>query len=139
MKQWNWLKFNRYFLWQSNSQVAYLRNTDKRVCNVLLSKFKEFFLIWIFVLWACFHPINVMEMNKSLIAISTGINTSYLTDSYIIFTLKMESVSKNTIFGLKMLLKSGVEKLILKSLYAGRWLFSLLNLWFWTLLWSKEK
>ena len=27
-------------------------------------------------------------------------NTSYLTDSYIIFTLKMESVSKNTIFGL---------------------------------------
>ena len=26
------------------------------------------------------------------------INTSYLTDSYIVFTLKMESVSKNTIF-----------------------------------------
>ena len=30
-----------------------------------------------------------------------GINTSYLTDSYIVFTLKMESVSKNTIFGKK--------------------------------------
>ena len=28
------------------------------------------------------------------------INTSYLTDSYIVFTLKMESVSKITIFGL---------------------------------------
>ena len=28
-------------------------------------------------------------------------NTSYLTDSYIGFTLKMESVSKNTISGLK--------------------------------------
>ena len=28
---------------------------------------------------------------------------SYLTDSYIGFTLKMESVSKNTIFGLKMM------------------------------------
>ena len=39
-------------------------------------------------------------------------NTSYLTDSYIAFTLKMESVSKNTIFGL--------EKFILKSLHAGR-------------------
>ena len=31
---------------------------------------------------------------------------SYLTDSYIIFTLKMESVSKNIIFGLKMMVKS---------------------------------
>ena len=29
------------------------------------------------------------------------INMSYLSDSYIVFTLKMESVSKNTIFGLK--------------------------------------
>ena len=49
-----------------------------------------------------------------------GLNTSYLTDSYIGFTLKMESVSKNTIFGLKMMVKSGVEKFILKSLHAGR-------------------
>ena len=44
----------------------------------------------------------------------------YLTDSYIGFTLKMESVSKNTIFGLKMMVKSGPEKFILKSLHAGR-------------------
>ena len=48
------------------------------------------------------------------------INMSYLTDSYIGFTLKMESVSKNTIFGLKMTVKSGLEKFILKSLHAGR-------------------
>jgi uncharacterized protein YihD (DUF1040 family) len=46
-------------------------------------------------------------------------NMSYLTDSYIVFTLKMESVSKNTIFGLKMIVKSGLEKFILKSLHAG--------------------
>ena len=45
---------------------------------------------------------------------------SYLTDSYIGFTLKMESVSKNTIFGLKMMVKSGLKKFILKSLHAGR-------------------
>ena len=32
----------------------------------------------------------------------------------------MESVSKNTIFGLKMMVKSGLEKFILKSLHAGR-------------------
>jgi len=47
------------------------------------------------------------------------LNTSYLTDSYIGFTLKMESVTKNTIFGLKMMAKSGIEKFILKSLHAG--------------------
>ena len=44
------------------------------------------------------------------------LNTSYLTDSYIVFTLKTESVSKNTIFGLKMMVKSGLEKFIFKSL-----------------------
>ena len=48
------------------------------------------------------------------------LNTAYLTESYILFTLKMESVSKNTIFGLKMTVKSGLEKFILKSLHAGR-------------------
>ena len=51
---------------------------------------------------------------------STGINTSYLTDSYIFFTLKLESGSKITVFGLKMMVKSGLEKIILKSLHAGR-------------------
>ena len=44
-------------------------------------------------------------------------NTSYLTDAYIHFTL---IVSKNTIFGLKMMVKSGLEKFILKSLHVGR-------------------
>ena len=37
-------------------------------------------------------------------------NTSYLTDSYIVFTLKIESVCKITIFGLKMMVKSSIEK-----------------------------
>ena len=41
-------------------------------------------------------------------------NTSYLTDSYIGFTLKMGSVTKNTIFCLKMMVKSVLEKIILK-------------------------
>ena len=34
-------------------------------------------------------------------------NTSYLIDSYIVFTLEIESVYKITIFGLKMMVKSG--------------------------------
>ena len=37
------------------------------------------------------------------------LNMSYLTDSYIVFTLQMESSSKNTIFGLKMMVKSGLK------------------------------
>ena len=44
---------------------------------------------------------------------------SYLTESYIVFTLKMESVSKNTIFALKMMVKSGPEKIFLKFLHVG--------------------
>ena len=53
-------------------------------------------------------------------------NTSYLTDSYIVFTLKMESESKNTIFGLKMMVKSGLEKIFLKFLHAEHY-FPLLH------------
>ena len=49
-------------------------------------------------------------MNCSLIMIMC-LDTSYLTDSYIIFTLKMKSVSKTTIFDLKMMVKSGLEKI----------------------------
>ena len=40
----------------------------------------------------------------------------YLNDSYFIFTLEMESVPKYTIFGLKIMVKSGLEKFILKFL-----------------------
>ena len=46
------------------------------------------------------------------------LNTSYLTNSYIVFTLKMESVYKITIFGLKIMVKSGLEKIFLKFLHA---------------------
>ena len=49
-----------------------------------------------------------------------------MTDSYIIFTLKMEPVSINTIFGPKMTVKSGVEKIFLKLIHAGDY-FSLLH------------
>jgi hypothetical protein len=55
-----------------------------------------------------------------LIVYVSATNTSFLTDSCIVFTLKMKSVSKNTFLGQKMILKSGLEKVILKSLHAGR-------------------
>ena len=48
------------------------------------------------------------------------LNTSHFTNSYIPFTLKMESVSKSTIFGLKMMVERGLERIFLKFLHAGR-------------------
>ena len=75
---------------------------------------------WNFLFLSCFF-------NFYLHFSPSPFNTSQLTDSYILFTLKMESVSKNTIFGLKMMAKSGLEKNILKSLHAGRWLYLLLT------------
>ena len=49
---------------------------------------------------------EILDMNPKRCRICKNVllrfllNMSYLTDSYIVFTLKMESVSKNTIFGL---------------------------------------
>ena len=37
-----------------------------------------------------------------------------------VYILKMEYVSKINTYGLKMMVKSGLEKFILKSLHAGR-------------------
>ena len=42
-------------------------------------------------------------MSLAHFLVNLPFNTSYLTGSYIGFTLKMESVTKNTIFGLKMM------------------------------------
>jgi hypothetical protein len=38
------------------------------------------------------------------------------------------TVPKNIIFGLNMIVKSGIETFLLKSLHKERWLFLLLNL-----------
>ena len=40
---------------------------------------------------------------------SLSFNTSYLTDSCIVFTLKIESQPKNLIFSLKMMMTSGLD------------------------------
>ena len=66
-----------------------------------------------------FHILSSGPLLKTLWSTTWLFNTSYLTDSYVVFTLKMESVSKNTIFGLKMMVKSGLEKIFLKFLHAG--------------------
>ena len=53
-----------------------------------------------------------------------------MTGSYIAFTLKLESVSKVAIFGLNMMVKSGLAKFILKSLHAGNcFLLGSIHIW----------
>ena len=56
--------------------------------------------------------IRIYQQNKG------PFNTSCFTDSYNIFSLKMESVPKIKIFGLKMKVKSGLEKVFLKFLHS---------------------
>ena len=64
------------------------------------------------------EPLSRVRQNNSLTphlskdfhnGVTPFLNASYLTDSYIVFTLKMESVPKTKKFGLKMMVKSGLE------------------------------
>ena len=56
----------------------------------------------------------IFKMWRLITAWGYWLNTSYLTNSYILFTLKMES----TILGIKMTVKSGLQKICLKFLHA---------------------
>ena len=47
-----------------------------------------------------------------------ALNVQYMRNSTIVYWLKMDYVSKITIFALKMMMKSGLEKILLKFLYA---------------------
>ena len=88
----------------------YFTTTVYSVCTYIFKvKFEQYKQVVFYTLWG----IKVTKMailNKSYffqeLSSDFRINTSYLTDSYIVFTLKMESESKNTIFGLKMIVKT---------------------------------
>ena len=45
-------------------------------------------------------------------------NAQYVKNPTMVYSVKMEYVSKTTIFGLKMMVKSGLEKILLKFLHA---------------------
>ena len=50
--------------------------------------------------------------------VDSQLNTQYLRNPDFIYVLKMEYVHKMDIFGLKMMVKSGLEKIFLKFLHA---------------------
>ena len=62
------------------------------------------FHINLYIIFLCYHYNNSSQLNK--------LNTQYATDSYLVYILKMEYASKINIFGLKMMLKSGLEKFV---------------------------
>ena len=51
------------------------------------------------------------------------LNTQYMRNSNLVYVPKMEYVHKVNIFGLKMMVKSGLEKNILKFLHAQNYFF----------------
>ena len=69
-----------------------------------------------FILWRMEGP----NFNKDIYGHFKYLNTLYPCYSILIFTLKVESLSKNIIFGLIMMVRSGLEKNILKFLNEGR-------------------
>ena len=50
--------------------------------------------------------------------VKKDLNTQYMTNSTLVCPVKIEYVTKNNIFGLKMMMKSGLETIILKFLHA---------------------
>ena len=73
------------------------------------------FLSVLYSLWLDWPKIMLL---LSLFKAEASLNTSYLTDSYISFTLNMESVIKNTILCLKMMVKSYNRT---GFVFLGRW------------------
>ena len=61
---------------------------------------------WLFLMMAASKLLKESKFCIIQMRVSSLIFKFYLTFSYIIFTLKMEPVSKHTIFGLKMMVKS---------------------------------
>ena len=55
------------------------------------------------------------------------LNTQYMTNSTLVYPVKMEYVSKINIFGLKMLVKNGLKKPILKFFHAQFFLLKSLH------------
>ena len=88
---------NFWYLAEIGKYVSY-RNTYKSISCPL----GDFFFLWLNILLETLKLQNYLQLC-----------TSYLTDLYNFFTLKMESVPDNIISDLKMMVKSGLEKIIL--------------------------
>ena len=72
---------------------AFKFHVSKMQCDLLLYYLCE-------LVWLIYTLIQIHNLTHN-------INTSYLTDSHIAFTVKLESGSKITIFGLKMMREDG--------------------------------
>ena len=74
-----------------------------------------------------YEVIFVKGSHYSINYLVLRLKTQYGCCSTIVFTLKMESVSKITIFGVKLVVRIGLGKIFLKFLHAGNYFFLLHN------------
>ena len=72
--------------------------------------------------------VQIFSGENACFSQSRSVNTQYMRNPDMAYVLKMEYVSKINIFGLKMMVKSGLEKIFLKFLHAHTMSFLLLNL-----------
>ena len=77
-------------------------------------------------------PIRYGVLKHICIKINLHFNTQYMTNSTLVFPVKMEYGWNFSISGLKIMMKSGLGKIFLKFLHALTMLFLLLNLYFWS-------
>ena len=62
--------------------------------------------------------IDFLSFPKVNFRVKTSFNKQYMRNPDMVYVLKMEYVSKINIFGLKLMVKSGLEKIFLKFLHA---------------------
>ena len=74
----------------------------------------------------------LFSVKKQIWIAYCSLNTQYMTNSTLVSPVKMEYGWNFSIFGLKIMMKSGLGKIFLKFLHALTMLFLLLNLYFWS-------
>ena len=100
----------------------------------------SFYLNFLLPYWIEAHAKKVSLKDKTFsnkfglitIFFKSKLNTQYMANSTLVSPVKMKYGWSFSISGLKMMMKSGLEKIFLKFLHALPMLFLLLNLYFWS-------
>ena len=98
---------------RENMPIIFLCFLDKlRVNKIDFTKWNKI------VCLAALGRLGFVIFNSTAKRILERLNTQYMTNSTLVCPVKIEYVTKNDIFCLKRMMKSGLEKIILKFLHA---------------------
>ena len=121
-----YLLFVLQAVWVLKSKIFGQRSTYSKKTTVFYE-----FNCWQFVK-KCQNLIFKVNFQSKESSDLFSINTQYMTNPTIVSPVKMEYGWNFRISGLKMMAKSGLEKIFLKFLPAPTMSFLLLNLYFWS-------